>query len=159
RAVLRKCQKGDVVLVALSGHGLQFAKKQDSFYCPLDARPFEDETDSMISVGSLYLELGKSFASAKIVLVDACRNDPRERSGADGDGLPRPPLGVAAWFSCSPGEKAREHEKFGHGIFFHFLLEGLRGAAADRDGEVTFSGLQGYVNKRVQKEVPTLFGG
>ena len=38
-----------------------------------------------------------------------------------------PPGGVLAFFSCSEGEKAYEHSDLKHGVFFHYVIEGLRG--------------------------------
>ena len=43
------------------------------------------------------------------------------------------PRGVGALFSCSSGEFAHESEKLKHGVFFHYVLEGLRGKARDQE--------------------------
>ena len=43
-------------------------------------------------------------------------------------------------------------------MFFHYVLEGLRGGAKDDEGEVTFAALAGYVSKRVAKDVPVRVG-
>ncbi len=166
--VLRQCRdKDDMALVALAGHGLQFEPqdekdKPECYFCPVDARPFRDETDSLVSLSRVYSELQKSHAAMKVLLVDACRDDPdanRGMRGVDADSAPRPPVGVAALFSCRAGERAYEHERLGHGVFFHYALEGLRGKAKDSDEEVTFAGLAAYVSRRVSKEVPRLVGG
>jgi formylglycine-generating enzyme required for sulfatase activity len=66
---------------------------------------------------------------------------------------------VAALFSCSAGERAWESDKLKHGVFFHYVLKGLGGEARDRDGEVTWDGLQTYVRKRVTQDVAGLLGG
>jgi hypothetical protein len=161
KTTLQKCRKGDSVLVAFAGHGLQFDGQKDSYFCPSDARPFADRTDSLVSLKRIYEELDASFASVKIMLVDACRNDPRGGRGTrglDADSAPRPPRGVAALFSCSAGQTAYEDDRLKHGVFFHFVLQGLRGEAKDRDGEVTFDGLSAYVRKQVAREVPKMYG-
>jgi formylglycine-generating enzyme required for sulfatase activity len=157
-AVLRKCQASDTVIVALSGHGLQFAGQKDAYFCPINARPFADETATLVSVSRIYAEMEKSFAGVKVILIDACRNDPdpgRGR-GLDADSAPLPPKGVGALFSCSAGQKAFEHDDLKHGVFFYYVLEGLRGKAADQ-GEVTFEGLSLYVRRNVPNRVSTLF--
>ncbi|MFL5327906.1 MAG: caspase family protein [Gemmataceae bacterium] len=160
---LRKCQKSDTIVIALAGHGLQFAGKPDSYFCPTEAKPFESETDTLVSVTRIYEELEKSFAGVKVLFVDACRDDPGAARGAtrgiDADTAPRPPRGVAALFSCSAGEVAYEHERFHHGVFFHYVLEGLRKNARERSGEVNFDGLSKYVREQVAHEVPRLIGG
>ena len=155
----RRCQKGDTFLLALTGHGLQFGQQKDAYYCPIDARPFEDETETLVSVNEVYHELEKSNAGVKVVLVDACRNDPTpgRGRGLDADTAPAPPKGVGVLFSCSAGQRAFEHDSLKHGVFFHYVLQGLRKEAADKSGRVTFSGLATYVSDQVPDRVHKLF--
>jgi hypothetical protein len=96
----------------------------------------------------------------KILLVDACRNDPTaSRGGIDADNAPRPPQGVVALFSCKAGERAYEDDNLKHGVFFHFVLEGLQGKACfPGDTEVTFNGLTNYVTSKVVRFVPENIG-
>jgi tetratricopeptide (TPR) repeat protein len=159
--VLRRCRRGDTVLVAFAGHGLQFAGKTDAYLCPADARPFGDETGSLVSLEGIYARLDKSFASAKLLLLDACRDDPALKRGArglSGDGLSGPPSGVAVLFSCRAGQLAFEDDKLRHGVFFHFVLEGLKGKAANEDDEVTWARLAEYVSRQVNRQTPKLIG-
>jgi TPR repeat protein len=167
RVVLRGCRAGDTAVLAFAGHGLQFEKQQqtdpdDAYFCPQDARPFRDERGSLVSLAEVYKEMDRSFAGMKVLLVDACRDDPDaargSRGGITADSV-RPPAGVAALFSCRAGERAYEHDTLKHGVFFHHVLEGLTGKAKDADNEVTFAGLAAYVSRRVAKEVPALVGG
>lgn len=159
RDIVAKCAKGDTILVGLAGHGLQFLGVADSYFCPVDGRPFKDQTESLVSLGMVYRELDQSFAGMKVLLVDACRDDPSTTRGIDADTAPKPPQGVAALFSCRAGERAFEHKNFKHGVFFHYVLEGLKGEAQDRDGEVTFASLSGYVTKNVSRNIGDLIGG
>src|SRR5439155_17939069 len=108
KAVLEKVKPKDSVLVAFAGHGLQFENlnMRDAFFCPSDARPFETEVDSLVSLGKVYEQMDRSFARVKVLFVDACRDDPkagRGSRGIDADSAPSPPRGVAALFSCSAG--------------------------------------------------------
>ncbi|MFL5327904.1 MAG: caspase domain-containing protein [Gemmataceae bacterium] len=162
KTVFDTCKKDDTLLIGLAGHGLQFENIKDAFFCPSDARPFADRTDSLVSLDKLYRDLDQSFAGVKVLLVDACRDDPNATRGArglDADNAPRPPRGVAALFSCSAGERAFEHDSFKHGLFFHFVLEGLQGAARDADNEVSFDSLSLYVRKHVARQVGQIIGG
>jgi len=158
-AISKRCQSEDTFLVALAGHGLQFDKH--AYFCPQDARPFVSATDSLVSVSKLYDELEQSFAGTKLVLIDACRNDPtpgRGRSGIDADAAP-PPQGVGVLFSCNRGQRAYEHDDLKHGVFFHYVLQGLQGQARDDQGEVTFEGLSLFVRRNVTTKVKQLFPG
>jgi formylglycine-generating enzyme required for sulfatase activity len=157
----RKELRGGTVLLAFAGHGVQFAGKDDAFFCPQDARPFADKTDTLVSLTAVSAEMDRSFAGVKLMLVDACRNDPASGRSIDVDTAPRPPRGIAALFSCSSGERAFETEKLGkgHGVFFHFVLEGLKGKAKNSRGAVTWHRLAEYVTEQVSEEVPRLIGG
>jgi formylglycine-generating enzyme required for sulfatase activity len=164
KALLAKKTKHDTVLVALAGHGIQARVKEggkdESFFCPCDAQ-FNDN-DTLLSLGKLFRDLDDCGAGVKLLLVDACRDDPKLGRNADPDTLPRPPRGTAALFSCKAGERAFETDKLGpkgHGVFFHFVLEGLRGEATNKRGEVTWSGLSEYVSRKVGRTVPGLIGG
>jgi hypothetical protein len=156
-----KHRKGDLILIALAGHGLQFDGDEDSYFCPQDARPFKDRIDTLVSVQWLYGRLEKDAAAGpKFVLVDACRNDPKTRGrGVAGDTAPAPPRGVSLLLSCSAGERSFEVEKYRHGVFFHHVIEGLRGKAKDEEDVVTWDGLRAYVKRQVAREVPLLIQG
>jgi hypothetical protein len=160
KATLDGCKRDDLVLVALAGHGLQFDELPGAHFCPQDAKPFADRVDTLVSMDWVYKQLEECGAGAKLLLVDACRNDPKggRGRGATGAGVPAP-RGLCAVFSCSPGERAFEHKALGHGVFFHFVLRGLKGKAYDQDGEVTVDSLALYVAKQVPRQVPDLVGG
>jgi len=158
-AMSARCRRGDTFVLALAGHGLQFGTT--AYFCPQDARPLEGFTDTLVSVSKIYESLEGSFAGTKLVLIDACRNDPtpgRGRSGIDADAAP-PPQGVGVLFSCNRNQRAYEHDTLKHGIFFHYVLEGLKGQARDSEGAVTFEGLALYVRKSVPNRVQQLFPG
>ena len=128
---------------------------------PTHAKPFADETKTLISLDGVYQKLDRSGAGAKVLLADCCRTDPAGGRGRDipNDVLDKtPPKGVYAFFSCGKGEKAFEHKDLQHGVFFYQVLEGLKGAAEDSDDDVTFKALTLQVRKRVPTEVHRLFG-
>jgi formylglycine-generating enzyme required for sulfatase activity len=162
KLLLQDLEPADSVVVALAGHGVQFAGEKGTFFCPMDARLADRST--LIPLDDVYRELEGCKAGLKMLLVDACRNDPRTknsraRSEVDLESLDRPqvvppPGGVLAFFSCSAGEKAQEYEELGHGVFFHFVIKGLGGEAdLDRDGLVSPEELAQYAKRRVRDYV------
>jgi hypothetical protein len=162
KGLLARVTKHDLVLVALSGHGMQLKVKErdESFFCPCDARPSDPGT--LIGLKDLFAQLDDSGAGVKLLLVDACRNDPAAGRNVDIDALPAAPRGVAALFSCSSGQRAFETDKLGgrgHGVFFHFVLEGLKGRASNEESEVTWDGLSAYVKRQVPEAVARVIGG
>jgi formylglycine-generating enzyme required for sulfatase activity len=167
KALLDKKTKHDTVLVALAGHGLRLkvddprdkrVERYEAFFCPSDAHIKKPST--MISFRDLYSALDESGAGVKLLLADAARNDPRAMGSIDVDEMPRPPRGLSALFSCASGQRSYESAKLGkgHGVFFHYVLEGLRGKAKDEDGEVTWDRLAEYVKRQVHRSVPPLIG-
>ncbi|MCA9093631.1 MAG: SUMF1/EgtB/PvdO family nonheme iron enzyme [Planctomycetaceae bacterium] len=158
--LLQACKRNDTVILAFSGHGLQFSGQKDAFFCPMDARPFSNATDSLVSIAKIYEELDQSFAGVKVILVDACRNDPdpSRGRGLDADTVP-PPKGVAALFSCSAGQRAYEDDRLKHGVFFHHVLQGLKGEAANKRGDITFDGLSTYVRQSVPETLEEILPG
>src|SRR5262245_37699650 len=106
----------------------------------------------------------QSGAGVRLMLVDACRNDPGKaggrsaRRGVTAGAGPRPPEGVAVLFSCSRGQYSHEHADLKHGIFFHYVLEGLKGKARDDEGAVTWDSLSAFVKREVTRAIPRLVG-
>jgi formylglycine-generating enzyme required for sulfatase activity len=160
KALLARKERNDTVLVALSGHGIQSKSKDadDSFFCPADAQL--DDNDTLVSLGQLFRDLDRCGAGVKLLLVDACRNDPGTGRNVDVDNL-RPPRGIAALFSCSSGQRAFETPKLGrgHGVFFYHVIEGLKGEAKNKRGEVTWTSLADHVIDRVSDDVPKIIRG
>ncbi len=161
------CTEDDSILLAFAGHGVQFRGDLESYFCSADAKL--DDKSTLIALGAIYKALEKCSAGLKLLMVDACRNDPRSdnsrslsRIQLESVTRPQktpPPGGVMAFFSCSEGERAFEHADLKHGVFFHYVIEGLSGNATDvgSDG-VTLPELELYVKKQVRDLVRTKYG-
>jgi len=163
-ATLSDRKKSDLVVVALAGHGFQIKvgeaanEARESFFCPVDAQ--QDDPETMVSIGWLLDEIDRRGGGRNLVLVDACREDPARSRGMNGSVVKTLPEGVAVLFGCRAGQQTFETSNAGggHGVFFHFVLEGLRGKAKNVDGEVTWSRLADYVSRQVHRETPKLVG-
>ncbi len=164
--LVRARSEGDSVIVAFAGHGVQFKNRDESYFCPTDAKL--EDLETLVPLSAVYQELEQCKAGFKLLLVDACRNDPFAANTRDAgrkfESLSRPPKkqlpgGVAALFSCSAGEKAFEDEQLGHGVFFHFVVAGLKSEAVNESsGEVTLPLLEAHVQQRVKAHVANRFG-
>jgi uncharacterized caspase-like protein len=91
-AVLKGATKHDLVLVGLAGHGLQPLSSSQSYFCPFDANPSERDgklvkPETLLSLGEILGQLRESGIGRKLLLVDACRNDPQVRGGRRGGGV------------------------------------------------------------------------
>lgn len=157
-------KKSDLVVIALAGHGFQIKigdtgqTARESFFCPVDAQ--KDDPDTMLSIGWLLDEIDRRGGGRNLVLVDACREDPARSRGMNGSVVKTLPEGVAVLFGCRAGQQTFETRNAGggHGVFFHYVLEGLRGKAKNEEGEVTWSRLTDYVSRQVHRETPKLVG-
>jgi len=78
--------------------------------------------------------MAASPCKRKLLIVDACRNDPRSTLAKSGpptlelESVTRPqqdtiPEGLVALYSCSEGQKSYEDPDLQHGIFFYELMK------------------------------------
>jgi formylglycine-generating enzyme required for sulfatase activity len=173
-ALVKDRTRHDTVLLALSGHGVQLQVKCPSgekpektfpYFCPVDAQLAGADYETgrhprLIHLQEVMSKLGECGAGAKLVLVDACRNELQARSSTRALSLKSEmvPEGVAALFSCKTGQVSFEVEQLRHGLFFHFVLRGLAGRAKNTRGEVTWGGLAEYVTRQVTRQAGKLAG-
>ena len=139
---------------------MQFAGEDEAYFCPAGTNLSDRRT--LISLTYVFEQLRACPAVMKTLLVDACRNDPQLGKGRgptikDLSVPSQVPGGVAALFSCSDQQQSFEHPKLGHGVFFHYVIEGLRGRADSQtpdvpaDRIVTLPELEQYVCLCVMK--------
>jgi formylglycine-generating enzyme required for sulfatase activity len=161
--VVNLAERDDLLIVGFSGHGVQLERK--SYLCPEDAQ-IRKLAETTIPLDTIYDRLSQCKASLKLLLVDACRSDvvPEGRKGifltrALGDfggANQRPPEGILLLASCAPGQFSMEDVKFEHGVFMHFILEGLQGKAATGD-TVSLLGLADYASLNTKRYVAREF--
>ena len=162
RLILGSARQGDLVLLSFSGHGVRIGGR--SYLCPYEADLENPAT--LVSLDAIFRALEDCPAALKLFVVDACQNDvvpEGERSGVGaraGDEFAKslseapPPQGTLLLTSCAPGEKSREAEEFRHGVFMHYVLEGL-GGPADFNGNrvVMLTEMFAYASDRTQDYV------
>ncbi|MCE9606399.1 MAG: caspase family protein [Planctomycetia bacterium] len=152
--LLESVRTNDLVIVAFSGHGVHLAGK--SYLCPTDSQ-LDRAGETMIPLDTLYEMLQGCQASQKLLIVDACRNDPtpsgtRSPAGIDQTNeftrslqQQQPPRGTMLFNSCAPNQYSVEDPDFKSGVFMHYLIAGLRGEAdADKDAKVSLFELYRY---------------
>ncbi len=148
-----------LVMVYLSSHG--FIDKSDRSYVMPEDGDLAILKDSAVSVADIeeYLNPPYCKADKRLLVVDACRNNPtRGTKGIMGPDAStrfaeelKQARGLATMVSCGPDEFSYEDDSVGHGIYTHFLLQGLHGAAMrDQHGFVTVTTLAPYVTEQVE---------
>ena len=161
--LLETVQKNDLVVVAFSGHGVHLKGK--SYLCPSDSQ-LENPDETMVSLDRVYEMLHQCPASQKVLIVDACRNDPTPQGTRAPSGIgetneftrsvqqQQPPEGTVLFNSCAPNQYSVEDPEFKSGVFMHFVTEGLRGAAdADKDSKVSLFELYRYAEYETKSRV------
>jgi formylglycine-generating enzyme required for sulfatase activity len=159
--VLGLTEPNDVVLLSFSGHGVHI--NGTSYLCPAEA-DVEKPEETMLRVDAVYKLLEKSRAATKLLVLDACRNDPRplgKRSATPqednqrlAEALERSPHGICLLSSCGAGQVSYEDADLKHGVFMHYLLQGLRGRAdSNRNGKVSLEEIYEYANRETKVHV------
>lgn len=158
--LLSGLERDDALIMAFAGHGVQFQGEKESYFCPRNAKLAK--RDSLISFADVLKRMDQCKASHKLLLVDACRNEPqtdiaRSRAEVNLESVTRPqqieiPKSLLALFSCGPGQQSFEDPDLGHGVFFHHVLKGWNGAAdRNSDGELEFTELESYVRRETKE--------
>ena len=163
KLLLSLVEKDDLVVIGFSGHGIQIEKT--AYLCPADANI--EKPESLLSLPDIYEQLEKSPAALRLMIVDACRDDPRprgKRSAASIEELnefskAKPPRGILWLGSCGPGQQSQEDDDLKHGVFMHYLLEGWGGKAdKNRDGQVSLGELSTFASVETKNHVARKFG-
>jgi len=159
----------DAILIAFSGHGQQFragikndddqlVEAEEAFFCPSDA--VRNEIATLLGLSEILRQLGKR-GGCNMVMVDACRDDPRRGGGKgiDGNTVRNLPANTAVLLSCAARQQSFETNQMnpatpekGHGVFLHRVLQGLKKDARNARGEVTWDRLAEYVKESVNDD-------
>ena len=138
-----------------SGHGVEDNGREEAYLYAADSLA-DHHTVNSLPVGTLRDLLGRLPTRWQVLLLDACRNDPRAGKGDTdnplGEVLAKNLVGFArnaagtndrhtAFLSaCRRGQRAHEWPDFKHGVCSHYLLQGLAGPAWS-GGRLTIRGL------------------
>ncbi len=145
-----KAGPNDVVFFYFSGHGLKGA------FLPIDY----DGNNNRVEHAEIMAILDKCPAKSKVVIADACHSG--SLHGAKGataqsvietyyDAFSRSSGGTVLMMSSKAEETSIENNGLRQGIFSHFLIRGLKGAADNDENKlVTINELFEYVEANVK---------
>jgi uncharacterized caspase-like protein len=155
-------QPRDTVLMYFSGHGVVERESQQTILCLRDTNKAH-----LLSTGlhlqAVLAQLGRCAAHSQLIWLDACHSGNMTLSGSRGRDAHLASLnpthqlvevlreraaksrGFYALLSCDEGQQSWEFPDLGHGIFSYYLMRGLRGEAAGRQGVIDADGLYSYV--------------
>lgn len=158
--------KDGLLLISFSGHGME--RNGQAFLLPSDAQISDQISfleDTAISVTRMRDLIKGTGVGQVMVLLDACRNDPGGRADAPNnmtqayvngfnfDVRNREVQAFATIYATTVGQRAYEYTEKKQGYFTWAIVEGLKGGAANSQGEVTLSELVKYVQDTVPKRL------
>lgn len=154
RSVLSEAQGGDVVMFYFSGHGVQDGS--ETYFMTIDASS-EAPSDEGINFADLKNNMRKlTERQVKVVaFMDACHAG--AMVGAKGAAPKLTELNVQdviEFYSSTTGEESAEDEKLQNGVFTAGLINGLNGAAANKEGYITVNTLRTYLSDYVREKNP-----
>jgi hypothetical protein len=173
---LKNPTEDDVVFVFWAGHGSPDPDRlSDLYLLPYDADP-NDIAASSILMEDLQDAIRRTAARDRIIITDACHSAGVGFEGTRAAGavnqinsaflerVARSTGGTVAITSSEASQISREGVQWGggHGVFTHFLVQGLRGEA-DENGDriVDIREMFEFVRERVKREtqggqIPTI---
>ena len=160
--------KDGLLLFSFAGHGIQ--REGRAYLLASDSQVNGDLDlleDTAINVSSQVRDrVEETGISQVIFILDACRNEPGSgRSGTDNplsegfvkqfsfDSRNRDVSAFVILYASEIGHRAYEYIEKKQGYFSWFLVEALRGAAANDRGEVTLGGVIDYLQEKVPQRV------
>ncbi|MBW4420583.1 MAG: caspase family protein [Myxacorys californica WJT36-NPBG1] len=154
-------QPQDTVLFYFCGHGALEPRLQQAVFCLADT-----QKDALLKTGlsaiALLGALGNCKAKQQVVWLDTCHSDNVRHDGSNHQTLDRlddataqlieilrrraaQHPGFDALLSCDNSQQSWKFPELGHGVFTHYLVQGLQGEAANAQGIIDTDGLCDYV--------------
>lgn len=169
RSFLKKPGKDDIVLLYFACHGAPDIDRPKILYLLTHDTDPKDIAGTALPMREINLSLSENLSADRVIIIaDTCHSagiskgnarDVVDNSGAINLYLQEAGAtqkGIALLTSAEKNQVSLEDEKWGggHGVFTHFLLEGMRGAADrnPKNGIVTVGELFEYVRENVKRE-------
>ena len=165
---LRQTIDKDLVVIYFAGHGApEPANPANNYLLTYDTDPLSLETTAF-PMWDINTALTRYIPSKRVVVfTDACHSggissDLATRGVSLSEtnlinqyltDLSKSKEGTIVFTASQAGEVSQELDKFGHGIFTYYLLQGMKGAAdINNDYTVTIGELMDYVEEAVKRQ-------
>jgi uncharacterized caspase-like protein len=165
KEITDKCNRAfddDLLILYIAGHGMPDPVGNEIYFLSYESQP-DNLTGTAVSQIDIEKALARTRAKKKVWIADAChsggaglninvRGDRAYATNRMLIGIGTSSEGIAIFTASSGSEYSQEDEKWGdgHGVFTHYLLEGLSGKAeTNKDGLISIRELYDYVYHRV----------
>jgi uncharacterized caspase-like protein len=163
--IVSQATANDSILLYFSGHGMLEQSREEAVLCMTDTRK-DDLLTTGLRMYDLVHMLSTSCANQQLLCLDTCHSGDMRLVGGRARNIssdilnPAPQMidvlrqrasqskGFCALLSCDTGQQSWEFPELGHGVFTYFLMQGLRGEAADQYGIIEADGLYKYVYRQ-----------
>lgn len=165
--------KDGLLLFSFAGHGMERDKR--AYLLPADAQVNGDLAlleETAINADVIRNWIHQTGIGQVVMIIDACRNNPSEGRGDASKPLTeaytrgfnfdvrnREINAFVTLYATEIGHVAYEFKEKKQGYFTWALVEGLKGGAANEQGEITLAGLIRYLQEAVPKRVQLDLGG
>lgn len=165
--------KDGLFLVSFAGHGIE--RDRRAYLLPTDAQVNGDLAlleETAINADVIRNWIRQTGIGQVVMIIDACRNNPSEGRGDASKPLTeaytrgfnfdvrnREVNAFVTLYATEIGHVAYEYKEKKQGYFTWALVEGLKGGAANEQGEITLAGLVKYLQEVVPKRVQLDLGG
>jgi caspase domain-containing protein len=165
--------KDGLLLVSFAGHGIE--RDRRAYLLPSDAQVNGDLAlleETAINADVIRNWIHQTGIGQVVMILDACRNNPSEGRGDASKPLTeayargfnfdvrnREINAFVTLYATEIGHVAYEFKEKKQGYFTWALVEGLKGGAANEQGEITLAGLIRYLQDAVPKRVQLDLGG
>ena len=151
----------DVAVFYFAGHGMEVNGK--NYLIPIDAE-LNSETDvefNTLNVNQVLGNMNEKRVGMKLLILDACRDNPFTRSwyrgGDEEKGLAQmsAPIGTYIAFAASPGSTAQEGKNYNlpNGVFTYYLKHEILKAGATID-EILTNVTEAVFNLTHEQQIP-----
>jgi hypothetical protein len=155
----------DTLFVYMAGHGT--LQGTDYYFIPHDCRPM-DLAGTAIPLHEIKTMFDSSPSHRVLLWLDFCHSGGILARGIDAEGTANEAIartlsvtqGAGKVIMCACTASQLAYESVNHGHFTKYLVDGLRGAAANAAGEITANSLHDYIDQQMgsAQQRPMFFG-
>ena len=146
--LVKNANQGDVIFIFFSGHGVRDGG--NAYFMSYDADGNEPYTGVDFAMINRNLVKLKDKQCKVVLFMDACHSGMLYGGKGMQNEITFSEPGIIGFYSSTASQESAEAKSDENGIFTKAVLDGLKGGAKNKSGEITTLTLQNYVNEKVK---------
>lgn len=159
REFVESVRPGDFAFLYYSGHGIEI--RGENYLLPVDLPSNATEIlvqDEAVSAQRILTDLTLQGARVKVLILDACRDNPLRATKSTAAGLaPMEGKGSLIVFATEAGKTASDAPEERNGLFTRYLLDGLNQRGVPLDEAMKFVS-RNVAKATHERQVPAIYG-